>query len=311
MQESYRLLGGSCELMLAKPDKLSDGFVESVSNGVGEVLLRGTVVGRYVKEEMNLNAFIEGEKFQSWFRTRDLMKWTGEGRLAYCGRSDDFAKVGGKWVDLGSIVASMKEHCWDCCVVWDPVKLVRHFCVVMESPKDVKDAVCEMEEVTRKLRALDPSCAAVKNTSEEKSGDILPATSPIGAFTSPAVKRRRKSGDGNEEIGAELGSTALFVSDNVTTFTRGVDPLLNLLSERRTLRLEKLHAIQRLYPKQDAEIHFLSSLPLNSVTGKTDRKRLLELLSPERMNCLPHPSINLCPSSFAFKRILDFSRLCC
>lgn len=45
--------------------------------------------------------FLDGRRY---LRTRDKLKWLGDGRLVYCGRCGSLAKRGGAFVDLEDLV---------------------------------------------------------------------------------------------------------------------------------------------------------------------------------------------------------------
>jgi len=77
---------------------------------VGELCLAGdTISPGYVEATLNAGRYIDlhGKRY---FRTRDLARWKDSERrwLEYCGRCDDMAKEGGKWIDLAALEANLQ-----------------------------------------------------------------------------------------------------------------------------------------------------------------------------------------------------------
>ncbi|CAK0820182.1 unnamed protein product [Prorocentrum cordatum] len=100
---ALRIVGG-VDVQIVEPD----GEAPVEGGAVGELCLSGaTVFPGYADPEDDKGRFldIEGRRY---FRTRDLVRWIEPRRLLdYCGRCDDMAKVGGKWVDTLTLEASI------------------------------------------------------------------------------------------------------------------------------------------------------------------------------------------------------------
>ena len=87
--------------------RLVDEHDEDVPEGeVGELLVRGpsTAEGYWNRRDKSLNTF-QGH----WTRTGDKYEQTADGRMVYCGRTDDMFKVSGIWVSPFEVEQALIE----------------------------------------------------------------------------------------------------------------------------------------------------------------------------------------------------------
>jgi len=87
--------------------RLVDEHDEDVATGeVGELLVRGpsAAEGYWNRRDKSLNTF-QGH----WTRTGDKYEQTEEGRMIYCGRTDDMFKVSGIWVSPFEVEQALIE----------------------------------------------------------------------------------------------------------------------------------------------------------------------------------------------------------
>ncbi len=77
------------------------------SGGVGELLVKGaSAADGYWNQREKTRATFEGE----WTRTGDKYQLREDGRLVYCGRSDDMFKVSGIWVAPFEVEQALVSH---------------------------------------------------------------------------------------------------------------------------------------------------------------------------------------------------------
>ena len=80
---------------------------EVATGGIGELLVRGaSAADGYWNKRDKSRATFEGE----WTRTGDKYERNADGRLVYCGRTDDMFKVSGIWVAPFEVEQSLISH---------------------------------------------------------------------------------------------------------------------------------------------------------------------------------------------------------
>ncbi len=88
--------------------RLVDENDKEVSAGsIGELLVRGdSAAGSYWNQRQKTRTTFEGE----WTRTGDKYELRPDGRLVYCGRTDDMFKVSGIWVSPFEVEQALVSH---------------------------------------------------------------------------------------------------------------------------------------------------------------------------------------------------------
>ena len=88
--------------------RLVDEQGADVAEGeIGELLVRGqSAADGYWNQRDKSRATFEGQ----WTRTGDKYERTGQGRLVYCGRTDDMFKVSGIWVSPFEVEQAIASH---------------------------------------------------------------------------------------------------------------------------------------------------------------------------------------------------------
>lgn len=88
--------------------RLVDESGDDVSDGtIGELLVRGeSAAADYWNQRRKTRRTFEGE----WTRTGDKYERNGDGRMIYCGRTDDMFKVSGIWVSPFEVEQVLMTH---------------------------------------------------------------------------------------------------------------------------------------------------------------------------------------------------------
>lgn len=102
------------------------------SGNVGELFLAGPMVTKmgYVNQDTPFMSFHDCDCEQRFYGTKDLVRMV-EKDLKFCGRADEYAKVGGKWVDMNAVETQLGAIAKECATVWDPIRRIRHVCLVL------------------------------------------------------------------------------------------------------------------------------------------------------------------------------------
>ena len=265
---------------------------------VGELLIAGPMVGSYFSAAKNERAFVQiGTK--KFFRTSDLMRFSHPDAastapssppktaiaLQYCGRADDYVKLGGKWVDLGETKNQvLGAGARDCCIVWDPELLQRHCWLVMNHERFLFQSV-----VSRgKQQSSSPGPA-----SKRRKRDVDGGEDPMEVDERDLASEASSGSPWSTSIGV-LGEAPMEVDhgepESVSNGTAKMHPGKDgdavaatakgpTSSASPAAQLQAARKIQRLLKPLCSSIHFVVKLPLHPATGKVDRQALLRSLS--------------------------------
>ncbi|MFT4715384.1 MAG: 4-hydroxybenzoate-CoA ligase [Paracoccaceae bacterium] len=86
---------------------VEDDGTEVEAGGIGELLVNGpSAAADYWNQRAKSRITFEGE----WTRTGDKYEKRGDGRLIYCGRTDDMFKVSGIWVSPFEVEQAVASH---------------------------------------------------------------------------------------------------------------------------------------------------------------------------------------------------------